>query len=77
MSGERSDPRYVLCVSNDGYEASLVVRRVYEQVPDPDAATHELIRVIDESGEDYLFPDELFAPIRISRAVSRRLASTP
>ena len=53
------------------------MRRVYEQVPDPDAATHELIRVIDESGEDYLFPDELFAPIRISRAVSRRLASTP
>ena len=75
MSTDRSDPRYVLCVSNDGYEASLVVRRVYERVPDADAAKHKLIRVIDESGEDYLFPAELFAAIRISRAVSRKLAS--
>jgi hypothetical protein len=75
MSRNGTDPRYVLCVSNEGYEASLVVRRVYEQVPDAEAEQHKMIRVIDESGEDYLFPDELFAPIRISRAVSRRLAS--
>jgi len=76
MSSTSPVPRYVLCVSNDGYEASLVVRRVYQTLLDPEAAKHGLIRVIDESGEDYLFPKDLFAAITIPKAVSRKLAST-
>jgi hypothetical protein len=51
---------------NEGYPASLEKRKVYQEIPDPDAAKQNLIRVIDESGEDYLFPRELFLPIELS-----------
>lgn len=66
--------RYVVCVSNEGYRVSLVVRRIYRMVPDQDASKRGLMRVIDESGEDYLFPEELFAAIELPRAVERKLA---
>ncbi len=71
MSSTSPVPPYVLCVSNDGYEASLAVRRVYQTLVDPEAAKHGLIRVIDESGEDCLFPKDPFAAITIPKAVSR------
>ena len=50
----------VICIDNSDYPASLERRKIYEVVPDPDAAQHGQIRVIDESGEDYLFPKECF-----------------
>jgi len=56
----------VLCVRNDGYEVSLERRKIYQALPDRDAAKHEQIRVIDESGEDYLYPAKFFVPIRLS-----------
>ena len=56
----------VLCVRNDGYEASLERRKIYQALPDRDAAKHEQVRVIDESGEDYLYPARFFVPIRLS-----------
>ncbi len=74
MSSPRVAPQYVLCVKNEGYEASLVVRRLYQQIADPVAARHGLVRVIDESGEDYLFPAKLFAAIALPKAVGRKLA---
>ena len=65
--------QFVLCLSNDGYEVSVEPRKIYPALPDPDAAKHDQVRVIDESGEDYLFPASLFAPIvlrgRVRRAV--------
>ena len=67
--------QYVLCISNRGYGASLVVRRLYEQVSDPEAASRGLLRVVDESGEDYLFPQELFAALELPHAVRQRLAT--
>jgi hypothetical protein len=76
MSPDPGEARYVLCVSNEDYEASLVVRRVYQQLPDADAESHGLLRVVDESGEDYLFPKSLFASIVIPRTVSEKLAPT-
>lgn len=76
MSSDTEQTRYVLCVSNEGYEASLVVRRVYQQLPDSDAESHELMRVVDESGEDYLFPRDMFAPISLPRTVSEKLTPT-
>ena len=74
MNSRRAEPQYVLCLSNEGYRASLVVRRVYRRLPDAGAARRGLFRVIDESGEDYLFPQNLFAPIALPRAVGRKLA---
>lgn len=55
----------MLCLSNEGYEASLEPRKIYAAMPDPDAAKHDQVRVIDESGEDYLFPAFLFEPITL------------
>ncbi len=71
----RRSKRYVLCLSNRGYGASLVVRRLYEQVPDPEAASRGLLRVVDESGEDYLFPQELFAALELPNGIRQRLAT--
>ena len=66
--------RYLLCIKNEGYPASLLVRRLYEQLPDRDSEAHGLVRVIDESGEDYLYPQKLFAsldlPVPIKRAIA-------
>ena len=56
---------YVLCVHNEGYEASLETRKIYRCLVDPAASNRGLVRVIDESGDDYLFPDAFFVPIRI------------
>ena len=58
--------KFVICVSNKGYEASLELRKLYEVLSDKDAARHGQIRVIDESGEDYLYPKALFAPVELS-----------
>jgi len=62
---------FVICIKNEGYEASLERRKIYETVPDPDAAQHQQIRVIDESGEDYLFPLEFFTPVELSKQTER------
>jgi hypothetical protein len=66
---------YVICLGNRGYKTSLVVRRLYERLPDPEAEARGLFRVCDESGEDYLFPQRLFAALDVPVAVQERLAS--
>ncbi|HEY2760659.1 MAG TPA: hypothetical protein VGI75_07945 [Pirellulales bacterium] len=55
--------KFVVCLQNEGYEVSLEVRKIYQLLPDSDAAAHQMLRVIDESGEDYLFPQNMFEPI--------------
>lgn len=64
---------FVVCVKNKGYEASLERRKIYLVVADPGAAKHRLIRVVDESGEDYLYPASFFSaitlPLELRRAV--------
>ena len=57
--------RFVLCVRNGTYKASLEPRKIYRVVDDPQAEGRALLRVIDESGEDYLFPARLFVPIEL------------
>lgn len=66
--------RFLLCLQNQGYLASLEVRKVYQSIDDPQAASLGLVRVIDESGEDYLFPTEFFVPIKLPRAATRAFA---
>jgi len=63
--------RLVLCLRNDGYEVSLERRKIYQVVPDRDAGIHRQLRVVDESGEDYLYPAEFFAPIALPLALRR------
>jgi hypothetical protein len=57
---------FVICIRNDNYVASLELRKVYRIVPDADAINHHMVRVVDESGEDYLYPDSFFAPVELS-----------
>lgn len=59
----------VICVKNEDYPASLEKRKIYESIPDPDATKHKQIRVVDESGEDYLYPEEYFIPVTLPRNV--------
>ena len=56
---------YVLCIDNGGYPESLEVRKVYAVVPDERADARQYVRVIDETGEDYLYPSKFFVPIQV------------
>jgi hypothetical protein len=57
--------RFLLCVKNDAYPASLEVRKVYQEVPDPASAAKGFVRVIDESGDDYLYPADYFVAVKL------------
>ena len=61
---------FVLCVENEGFEVSLEKRKVYLRLMGAPDGDDGLIRVIDESGEDYLFPTELFVPIILPKAAT-------
>jgi hypothetical protein len=56
---------FVICIDNSEYPASLEKRKIYETIADPDAEQHGQIRVIDESGEDYLYPEECFVKAKL------------
>ena len=57
--------RFVVCIQNQGYEVSLELRELYEVLPDSDAGQYDQIRLIDESGEDYLYPQSMFAVVEL------------
>jgi hypothetical protein len=61
----------VVCIDNDGYGASLEKRKIYVAVRDLAAEKHDLLRVIDESGEDYLYPKMFFREIELPQAVRK------
>ena len=68
--------QFVICISNQGYDASLEPRKIYQAIPDPDASREEMIRVIDESGEDYLYPAKYFVEVDLPRAARRAVLQT-
>jgi hypothetical protein len=72
----KTSAQFVVCLKNEGYEASLEPRKIYQVLPDAQAESHKMIRVVDESGEDYLFPASLFSPISLSQTLIRELALT-
>ena len=61
----------VVCVKNEGFEVSLERRKIYVSIDDEDARNHRLIRVIDESGDDYLYPQKMFMPISLPQPIRR------
>jgi hypothetical protein len=69
LEQHNSGSQFAICVKNEGYSASLELRKVYRVVPDVQAAEHQHIRVIDESGEDYLYPADHFVPISLPESV--------
>jgi hypothetical protein len=72
MSKPRSR-QLVVCVKNDGYAASLERRKLYLVVGDAAAEKHGLLRIVDESGEDYLYPKVFFRPIALPRSVKNAI----
>jgi hypothetical protein len=66
-------PRFVVCIENAGYPVSLELHKIYRLVPDAAAARDGDVRIVDESGEDYLYPVEWFAPVDLPRRVKSSL----
>lgn len=75
---------YVICIDNQDYPASLELRKIYPILPDAKASDcalrsaqgdRQMLRVIDESGEDYLYPDSYFLPLELSEPIKKTLAA--
>ena len=68
----KSPPKQlVVCVDNEGYPASLEKRKIYLALPDPMAEKQDFIRIVDESGEDYLYPKAFFRSISLPQSIRR------
>ena len=67
----KREAHFVICVGNKGYAASLELRKIYQVIPDKVASKLHQMRVIDESGEDYLYPEDCFVPVQLPQAVER------
>lgn len=63
--------QFVVCIRNGENPASLELRKLYEVIPDEKAAKLHLVRIIDESGEDYLYPEDYFVPVKLPQAAGR------
>ena len=74
MAWDETRPTFLICIRNDGYPASLEPRKVYQALSDDMAASRGFVRVIDESGEDYLFPEDFFVPIELPQEAQRAFA---
>jgi len=72
----KTKKHFVLCIDNTEYEASLITRKMYEVIPDEQAEKDDLIRVIDESGEDYLYHTSHFVFIQLPAEVERALVAS-
>ncbi|MCC6453689.1 MAG: hypothetical protein IT328_01975 [Caldilineaceae bacterium] len=57
--------QYVMCINNAGYLVSLTLHKVYKVIPDEKGERHAMIRIVDDTGEDYLFPVSRFVPVQI------------
>jgi hypothetical protein len=64
---------FAVCLRNGGFDASLEVRKLYPFISDPEAEANNLIRVVDESGEDYLYPARLFRKLALPGDIQRAL----
>ncbi|MBW2006409.1 MAG: hypothetical protein JRI72_17805 [Deltaproteobacteria bacterium] len=66
-------PEFVVCINNSDYPASLELHKIYRVLVDKDATEKSDIRIIDESGEDYLYPSSYFVPIQVPQTVEKSL----
>jgi hypothetical protein len=73
LGATRPEQHFAVCVRNRGYRASLELRKLYPVLPDAFADEHQMIRVVDESGEDYLYPAKFFVRVELPHTVERAL----
>jgi hypothetical protein len=76
MDMKNTNRHFAVCINNQGYEAALEMGKLYQIIPDPDAAAHGYIRVIDESGEDYAYTITRFYPVELPLDLERTLLET-
>ena len=69
----KSQAQFALCIDNTDYEASLIPHKVYRILPDPRGSKDDLVRIVDESGEDYLYHKGHFAFVDFPPAVKKKL----
>ena len=62
--------RFVICIKNEGYLASLEPRKIYRVLTDATAESRGMLRIVDESGDDYLFPADFFVPVEVPAEAS-------
>ena len=74
MKKRKRSSRFVACVKNKSYPASLELRKLYRVLPDPEAEQHGLLRIVDEDGEDYLYPERYFVPVTIPAESAKAIA---
>ena len=70
---KQNSSEFVVCINNSDYPASLELHKIYRIIEDKDAAQEGDIRIVDESGEDYLYPSSYFVPIRVPQPVEKSL----
>jgi len=74
MENHNREPvRFAVCLNNSVYKASLELHKIYRIIPDDDAAEDGDIRIVDESGEDYLYPARWFVPVKLPQTVRQSL----
>ena len=76
MKNQNTGARFAICINDGGYVDDLKVRTVYQILPDESAARSNYVRVVDETGEDYLYPASLFVGIEVPREVEEALLHT-
>ncbi len=69
------DLHFAVCINNEGYEASLELGKLYQVIPDEEADANDLVRVVDESGEDYAFAATRFHALEVPPVVQKALLS--
>jgi hypothetical protein len=69
------EPKFVVCLNNEGYAASLEIGKLYQIIPDKEAEKLGGLRVIDEDGEDYFYDAEMFCPLQVPPIVAQTLIS--
>lgn len=72
-----NETKFVLCVNTANYPASLEFGKVYRAVADEKASRHRMLRIIDESGEDYLYPENFFVAIQLPQAARDAFLALP
>ena len=68
-----SEKKFAVCVDNSDYPAALEIRKVYQVLPDPAAVSRSYLRIIDESGEDYLYPSRMFLQVKVGPEGRKKL----
>lgn len=76
MNHPHIETKFAICINNKNYPTSLEIRKIYQVIPDTSAIKYQIIRVIDESNENHLYPSNYFIPIELLKAAEITFAIT-